>query len=166
MCEESRASARFDTVKVLDDVQRVVVQVLAQRVLAQRVLISDPRPMKRRHATELGQHGALIRTKLVHGVLLGRPLLLRRDHQAWVVLVQVWRPGLNLGGDVMGGGLRLHAGGRAGVWWLGLRSGRRLRGSNLVSKGGGQSLALQVRVGGGGHLLGLLGAHGVTVLGW
>lgn len=136
------------------------------QVLAQRVLTATPRPMECRHAAELGQHGALIRAKLIHGVLLGSPLLLRRDHQAWVVLVQVWRPSLHLGGNVMGGGLRLHTGGGAGVWRLGLRSGRRLRGSNLVSEGGGQSLALQVRVGGGGHLLGLLGAHGVTVLGW
>lgn len=136
------------------------------QVLAQWVLAPAPWTMECCHATQLRQHGALIRTKLIHRVLLGRPLLLRRDHQARVVLVHVWGPHLHLGGDVMRGGLWLHAGGGAGVWRLGLRSGRRLWGSNLVSKGSGQSLALQVRVRGWDHLLGLLGAHRVTVLGW
>lgn len=104
------SSAHFDTVQFLHDVQRVVVQVVVQ-VLAQEVLTPAPRPVERRHAAELGQHGALIRAELIHRVLLWRPLL--RDHQAWVVLVQVWGPSLHLGGDVMGGRLWLHAGGGA-----------------------------------------------------
>lgn len=99
--------------------------------------------------------------------MLGRWLLLRRDHHTRVVLVQVARmrrTRLHLGGDVMRRRLGLHARGRAGVRRLGLGSGRRLRGSHLVRQGCGERLALQVW--GRGHLLRLLGAHGVAVLGW
>lgn len=131
-----------------------------------------PRPVETSHPTQLRQHGILIRPKLLHRVLLlllGRCLLLRwwGHHHAGVVLVQVaWVRGSRLGlwGDVMRGGLGLHAWGGAGVWGLGLGSGRRLRGSHLVSQRRGHGLGLEVRR--LGHLLGLLGAHGVTVLGW
>lgn len=81
-----------------------------------------------------------------------------------VHVARVWRARLHLGGDVVRRGLRLHAGGRAGVRRLRLGSGGRLRRSHLVGERGGQRLALQVGVGGLGHL-GLLGAHGVAVLG-
>lgn len=104
---------------------------------------------------------------MLHRVLL--LLLLRRDHHTRVVLVQVawvWGAGLHLGGDVMRGGLGLHAWGRAGVWRLRLGPGRRLWGSHLVSQGCGQGLTLQVGVWRLGHLLWLLRAHGVAVLGW
>lgn len=98
-------------------------------VLAQRVLTVAPRPMETSHAAQLRQHGALVRPKLLHRVLLlgcWLLLLLWRDHHARVVLVQVaWVRGtcLHLGGDVMWGGLGLHARGWAGVWRLGLGSG-------------------------------------------
>lgn len=141
-------------------------------VLPHRVLTVAPRPVQTGHAAQLRQHGALVRPKLLHSVLLllGRRLLLLllwRDDDSRVVLVQmtrVWRTRLHLGGDVVRGGLRLHAWGRTGVWRLGLRSGRRLRGSHLISEGRGQRLALQVGVGRLGHLLGLLRAHGIAVL--
>lgn len=137
-------------------------------ILAQRVLTGAPGPVETGHAAQLRQHGALVRPKLLHRVLLlGRWLLLWRDHHARVVLVQVaWmrRTRLHLGGDVMRRRLGLHARGRAGVRRLGLGSGRRLRGPHLVGQGCGEGLALQVR--GLGHLLRLLGAHGVAVLGW
>lgn len=137
-------------------------------VLAQRVLAVAPRPVETGHAAQLRQHGTLVRPELIHRVLLlRRLLLLRGDHHARVVLVQVARVGrarLHLGGDVVRRGLGLHARGRAGVRRLRLRPGGGLRRSHLVCQGGGQRLALQVRVGGLGHLLRLLGAHGVAVL--
>lgn len=96
-------------------------------ILAKRVLTIAPWPVEACHSTQLGQHGALVRPKLLHRVLLlGRCLLLLRDHHTWVVLVQVawvWGTSLHLGGDVMWRGLGLHAWGWTGVWRLGLRSG-------------------------------------------
>lgn len=112
----------------------------------------------------------MVRPKLLHSVLLllgRRLLLLWRDDDSRVVLVQmtrVWRTRLHLGGDVMWGGLRLHARGRTGVRRLGLGSWRWLRGSHLISEGRGQRLALQVGVRRLSHLLGLLRAHGIAVL--
>lgn len=97
-------------------------------VLAQRVLTVSPRPVETGHAAQLRQHSARVRPKLLHRVLLlllGRLLLLLWDHHARVVLVQVARvrgTRLHLRRDVMRGGLRLHARGRAGVWRLGLGS--------------------------------------------
>lgn len=94
-------------------------------VLAQRVLTVAPRPVKTGHPTELRQHGVLVGTKLFHRVLLllllGRlllRLLLRRAHHARMMLVhvaRVRRARLGLRGDVVRGGLGLHARGRAGV---------------------------------------------------
>lgn len=98
-------------------------------ILAQWVLTVAPWPVETSNAAQLRQHGALVRPKLLHRVLLlrrWRLLLLWRDHHTWVVLVQVawvWGTCLHLGGDVMWGGLGLHAWGRAGVWRLGLGSG-------------------------------------------
>lgn len=100
-------------------------------ILAKWVLTVAPRPVETSHATQLREHSALVRPKLLHRVLLlllGRWLLLLlwRDHHTRVVLVQVawmWGTRLHLGGDVMRRGLGLHARGRAGVWRLGLGSG-------------------------------------------
>lgn len=127
-------------------------------------------PVKPPHPTELGQHGVLLRPKLVHRVLLllGRLLLLLLwDHHPSVVLVEVarvWGARLSLRGDVVGGGLGLHAGGRAGV--RGLRLGPRggLWRADLVTEGArAQSLTLEMGMWRLGHLL--LGAHRVAVLG-
>lgn len=136
-------------------------------ILAQRVLTIAPRPVETRHATQLREHRTLLCPKLVHRVLLLGGLLLGGHHHPRMMLVQmgrVWGARLHLWRDVMWGGLRLQAGGRAGVWRLGLRTGRGLWGSHLVSQGCGQRLALQVWVGGLGHL-GLLRTHGIVVLG-
>lgn len=106
-------------------------------ILAQWVLTITPRPMETSHTTQLREHSTLVCPKLVHRVLLLGCLLLLRHHHPWMMLVQmvrVWGARLHLWRDVMWGGLGLQAGGWAGVWWLGLRTRRRLWGSHLVSQ--------------------------------
>lgn len=109
-----------------------MIKVLPEVLAVSRQHIGPSGPVKPPHPTELGQHGVLLRPKLVHRVLLllGRLLLLLLlllwDHHPRVVLVEVARvrgARLSLRGDVVRGGLGLHAGGRAGV--RGLRLGAR-----------------------------------------
>ena len=148
-----------------------MIYVLAQRVLA----VAPGGAVKTRHPAELRQHGVLVRTKLVHRVLL--LLLLRRPHHAGVVLAhvsRVRRARLGLRGDVVRGrGPGLHARRRAGVLLLlrGLRlrlgpRRRLLRRAHLVGQRllllGLELVRVVRRLGRHGRLL---GAHGVAVLG-
>lgn len=99
-----------------------MVHVLAHGVRA----AAAPRAVQ---AGQLRQHCALLRTKLLHSVLLLLLLACWRlllDHHSWMVLVhvaRVRRARLQLRGDVVRRRLRLHARRRAGAVRLGLRSG-------------------------------------------